>query len=167
MTAVLENTILPIDIRKTDAVAGFAEKVFIEVAVSKILRKILRMEDRGILHLTAVHYISQPIMGGFIAPLGKPRPTKDSTYTQALIDGAKGVPAVWFAQYVVNTSLRGLHVPGLSMKEAFITAAAKALSRPLMKYITPKLGSTIDRQYQVADFIVQRQADRSRLKMKE
>ena len=93
-------------------------------------------------------------MGGFIAPLGRALPTKDTTYTQALIDGAKGVPAVWFAQYVVNTSLRGLHVPGISMKEAFITAAAKALSRPLMKFITPKLGATIDRQYQVADFIV-------------
>ena len=165
MTAVLENTILPVDVRKVDAVAGFAEKVFVEVAVSKLLRKILRMGDKGILHLTAVHYISQPVMGGFIAPLGKVNPTKNVTYQQALIDGAKGVPAVWFAQYVVNTSLRGLHVPGISMKEAFITAAAKALSRPLMKFITPKLGATIDRQYQVADFIVQRQSDRSKLKM--
>ena len=46
MTAVLENTILPVDVRKVDAVAGFAEKVFVEVAVSKVLRKILRMETR-------------------------------------------------------------------------------------------------------------------------
>ena len=165
MAAVLENTILPVDLRKIDAVAGFAEKVFVEVAVSKVLRKILRMGDKGILHLSAVHYLSQPVMGGFIAPLGATRKTSDATYTETLIDGAKGVPAVWFAQYVVNTSLRGLHVPGISMKEAFITAAAKALSRPLMKFITPKLGNTIDRQFNVADAVVRRQQVVSSLKM--
>ena len=56
MTAVLENTILPIDVRKVDAVAGFAEKVFVEVAVSKVLRKILRMGDKGILDCSALHF---------------------------------------------------------------------------------------------------------------
>ena len=165
MTAVLENTILPVDVRKVDAVAGFAEKVFVEVAVSKVLRKILRMGDKGILHLTAVHYISQPVMGGFIAPFGKAQATKGATYQQALIDGLKGVPAVFFAQYVVNTSLKGLHVPGISIKESFITAAAKALTRPLMKFLIPYLGVSIDRQFNVADAIVRRQSDRSRLQM--
>ena len=164
MTAVLENTVLPIDIRKTSGALGFAEKVFVEVVVSKILRKALRMEDRSVFQLAAVHYVSQPVMGGFIAPLGDVTTIQGSSYQQALMDGAKGVPAVFFAQYVVNTSFQGVHVPKISIKDAFITAAAKALSRPLMKFAVPKLGTDIQEHFVVSDQLVGRQVAMSNLK---
>lgn len=153
MVSVLENTVLPMDFRKMESSMGFAEKVFVEVAVSKVLRKILRMEDKGIFYLTAVHYLSQPVMGGFSAVFGPIHPIGSATVTEALIDGAKGVPAVFFAQYVVNTSLKGLHVPGISLKDAFITAASKAFTRPLMQFLVPKLGVAINKQFQAADHV--------------
>ena len=48
-----------------------SQKVFVEVAVSKVLRKILRVADKGILYLTAVHYMSQPLIGGFGKAFGE------------------------------------------------------------------------------------------------
>ena len=160
----LKNSILPVDVRKMESSFGFAEKVFVEVAVSKILRKVLKMENRGILHLTAVHYASMPLMGGVMAPFGAPKNTKASSYTQTLIDGLKGAPAVFLAQYIVNTGVSGIHVPKLNMSDAVITAVAKAITRPLMKFLTTSLGTDIDQHFQTAEALIRRQAQVSNLK---
>ena len=104
-------------------------------------------------------------MGGFIAPLGDVKTIQNSTYTQAVTDGFKGVPAVFFAQYVVNTSFEGIHVPKISIKDAFITAASKAITRPLMKFAVPKLGTDIQEHYVTAEQLVGRQVAMSNLKM--
>ena len=47
-------------------------------------------------------------------------------------DGAKGIPAVFAAQYVVNTALKGMHAPSIKFKEVLTTAASKILSRLLL-----------------------------------
>ena len=162
MAGVLENTIAPVDVRKSEVAIGFAEKVFVEVAVSKVLRKILRVADKGILYLTAVHYMSQPLIGGFGKAFGEVTPFgQGPTYMQAVKDGAKGIPAVFFAQYVVNVSLKGLHVPGISVKDMFITAAAKTLTRPLMAFLGPQLGTQIKASMDIADEFVVGQARQS------
>ena len=162
----IKNLLLPVDVRKSGASLGFAEKVFLEVLMSKLFRVILGIRDRGILELTAVHYISQPIMGGFMAPFSQPNRIDHETYVQALQDGAMGVPAVFLAQYIVNTSFRGLHIPGISMKDAFVTAASKVITRPVAKFVIPRLGQDVFEQFQTADEMVRRQAQMSNIKRK-
>lgn len=161
----LKNAILPVDVRKMESTLGFAEKVFVEVAVSKILRKILRMDNKGILHLAAIHYASMPLMGGLMAPFGAPNKiTKAATYGEAFTDGIKGVPAVYLAQYIVNTGVSGLHTPKFSISDAGITAVAKAITRPLMKFLTQYLGTDIDQHFQTAEALIRRQVQVSNLK---
>ena len=134
--------------------------------MSKLIRVILGMRDKGILELAAVHYISQPIMGGFMAPFSEPKRLDQESYVQTLQDGAMGVPAVFMAQYIVNTSFRGLHIPGINMKEAFVTAASKTLTRPIAKFVVPRLGTAVFEQFQIADEIVRRQAQMSNISRK-
>ena len=42
------------------------------------------------------------------------------------------VPAVWAAEYIVNTSTVGFHVPKPVIRDALITAASKMLTKPLI-----------------------------------
>ena len=45
---------------------------------------------------------------------------------------AASVPAVWLAEYVVQTSGVGFHVPKPNIRDALMTAAAKMLTKPLI-----------------------------------
>ena len=63
---VLNNAILPFDVRKYDLVAGSAQLVAVEVVVSKVIRKILGMGGRGFTELAAIHAISLPFLGGAV-----------------------------------------------------------------------------------------------------
>ena len=46
--------------------------------------------------------------------------------------GAKGIPAVLLAQYLVNTFTTGFHVPWFNFKDLLITAACKAITTPML-----------------------------------
>jgi len=131
-------------IASTQIFAGNAQLVAAEVIVSKLLRKILGMSNRSFAYLTAVHAASLPLIGGMQAPFSKPvgygpsffgSASKKGT-TDSNLDIIKGaaasVPAVWAAEYVVQTSGVGFHVPKPSIRDALMTAASKMLTRPLI-----------------------------------
>ena len=65
---VISNSVAPVDIRKPYQAYGTAQLVAVEVLVSKIIRSILKMENRGIAELAFVHLLSIPFMGGIGAP---------------------------------------------------------------------------------------------------
>jgi hypothetical protein len=126
---VANNAIAPF--AGTERAAGNAQRLVLEVLVSKILRKVLRMQDRSFMYLAAVHGLSFPLLGGFQAVLSNPTNYQDSNLTQ-IQAAAATVPAVYASEYVVNTSSIGFHVPRPNLRDALVTAAAKTLTRPLI-----------------------------------
>ena len=132
-TNVLETAAIPIDLRKSEVVFGAAEYVFFEVFTHWMLMYFFRFEKRSFMELAAIHTVSLPFIGGlgafveFPHEMGYEAPWGDIVY-----DGAKGIPAVFAAQYLVNTALKGLHAPSIKFKEVLTTAASKVLSRVLV-----------------------------------
>jgi len=128
----------------TRIVAGNAQLVVAEVIVSKLLRKILGMSNRSFGYLAAVHTASLPLIGGMQAPFSRPvgygatvfKSASPSTTVGTNLDILKGaaasVPAVWAAEYIVNTTGAGFHIPKPSIRDALMTAASKMLTRPLI-----------------------------------
>ena len=164
---VLSNAIAPVDIRKGKQVVGAVEYVALEVAVSKIVRVMLKMEHRGILELAWIHALSIPFMGGLGAPFGKNKSLLDTTdtggYTAAFKDGAKGIPAVLAAQWVIATAYKGFHFPWFTMKDLLITAGSKTITRPIAYSIVQSLPKDMEDGFLVLDALVQRQVDNSNL----
>ena len=130
---IVETAFTPIDLRSSSVVFGAAEYVFFEVFTSWMIRYVFGFEKRPLTKLLAIHAISIPLIGGASGfmdnnhTLGYEAPWGDIVY-----DGGKGVPAVFVAQYLVNTSLVGFHAPSVAFKEVLITIAAKVLSRVLI-----------------------------------
>ena len=137
---VTANMFAPVDVRNTTLVGGTVGYVSVEVLVSYILRRVFKIEQRGFVELSAIHTLSIPFIGGLSAfadpnhQLGLEAP-----FGAQFMDGAKGIPAVFAAQYVVNTFMDGLHMPRLNFKDILITASAKILSRPLMSVLYPQV----------------------------
>ena len=132
-TNVLETAAIPIDLRKSEVVFGAAEYVFFEVFTHWMLMYFFKFEKRSFVELAAIHTVSLPFIGGlgafveFPHEMGYEAPWGDIVY-----DGAKGIPAVFAAQYLANTALKGLHAPSIKFKEVLTTAASKVLSRVLV-----------------------------------
>ena len=165
---VVSNAIAPIDFRKTGQLVGTVEYIAAEVAVSKVIRSVLRMENKGIVELAFVHLLSIPFLGGLAAPFPTQANIQDQNqgYGKALADGAKGIPAVLVAQWIIATSNKGFHFPWFSMKDLMITAGSKALTRPLIFAIVNKIGDMGAEGFQVMDALVQRQIQASNLQTK-
>ena len=163
---VFNNAILPFDVRKYDLVLGSAQLVVIEVIVSKLIRKILGMGGRGFAELAAVHAVSLPFLGGFSGFFEGNNQVGGSSQMNAFQDGAKGVPAVFMAQYVVNVAAKGIHVPKFSFKEMLVTAASKTLSRPLIVLMYPKLHKALQNNFRQVNRMEQLQNANSNLKPK-
>ena len=161
---VFNNAILPFDVRKYDLVAGSAQLVAIEVIVSKLIRKILGMGGRGFAELATVHAVSLPFLGGFSGFFEGNNQVSGSSQMNAFQDGAKGVPAVFMAQYVVNVAAKGIHVPKFSFKEMLVTAASKTLSRPLIVLMYPKLHRALQTNFRQVNRMEQLQNANSNLK---
>ena len=135
---ILKNAVLPFNPMQAYLAGGAVEYVAVEVLVSKFLRKMLRFEDRGFLELAYIHALSLPFLGGASSFVEAPGSYTDD-YVKQFTDGAKGVPAVLIAQWIVATCSRGFHIPSISIKDVFITAAAKSLSKPLLKIVFKNL----------------------------
>ena len=164
---VWNNSIAPYDPRKSQLVMGNVQLVAVEVTVSKILRKILRMADESIFRLTLIHAASLPLLGGasgFFAPNRRLRDA-NATYAEQFADGAKGIPAVFIGQYVINTAFQGFHMPKISMQDMLITAASKVLSRPLLAAVYPKLHKQLADNFDVTDSMIENQVATSNLRM--
>ena len=164
---VWNNSIAPYDPRKSQLVMGNAQLIAVEVTVSKILRKILRMADESIFRLTLIHAASLPLLGGaggYFAPAKRLGDT-NATYAEQFADGAKGIPAVFIGQYVINTAFQGFHMPKISIQDMLITAASKVLSRPLLAAIYPKLHKQLADNFDVTDSMIENQVATSNLRM--
>ena len=161
---VFFNAILPFDLRRTGLVIGNAQLIAIEVVVAKLLRKILGMGDRGVLQLAAIHAISLPFLGGVGGFFQAAGGLAGERVMESVQNSVKTVPAVWLAQYIVNTGLQGFHMPKITFKDALVTAASKAISRPLIVLLYPNLHTTLQKNFDLWNAMEQQQNAASNLK---
>ena len=142
------NAILPFDPRRYQLVVGSAEYIAIEVIISKLIRMLLGARRKGWIELASVHAVSLTYMGGAQGFMNPPGELEGDLVSQ-LRDGAKGIPAVFLAQYTIDTCSRGFHVPmrGWSINDILISAASKALTRPIFSllypYVKPVVGTPL------------------------
>ena len=133
MSHVIKNALLPLS--SGAMVKGSLTYVALEVAVSKLLRRISGSVDKPILQLAVIHTISLGLMGGVGASMSIDNrgviPYGQKGIKQHLKQGMKGVPALFLANYIYNTFFYGFLFGGFSMRDAMITAAAKILTRPI------------------------------------
>ncbi len=136
---VFKNAILPLS--SGPMVKGSLTYVALEVAVSKLLRRISGSADKPILQLAVVHTMSLALMGGVGASMTNvgetlvPYGTKGMK--QHVKQGMKGVPALFIANYIYNTFFYGFLMGGFSGRDLMITAAAKILTRPIAAKLYP------------------------------
>ena len=137
---VFMNAILPVKGGKL--IKGSLIYIALEVAVSKLLRKISKADNKSVPELAFAHLMSLALMGGVsasmtqfeedIVPYGK------KGMKAHIKQGLKGVPALYLAQYICYTFYHGFYTGTFSMREAMITMAAKVLTRPIASKIYPK-----------------------------
>jgi hypothetical protein len=173
-TNVLSNVIVPFDPRRTKLLLGSLEYIAAEVVVAKVCRKIIKADNKGWAELAYVHALSLPFMGGAAALFegnndyeGKDKEGKDIGFGSHLMDGAKGIPAVLIAQYILESFTKGFHAPWFNLKDLLITAATKALTRPIVGFIFTYLPEDAQTNLRVLDVLVQRQREKSTLKSKD
>ena len=165
------NIILPFDPRRTRLLLGTLEYVAAEVIVAKIVRKLLRADNKGWLELGYIHALSMPFLGGaaaFVAPTSNYLGTSERGQAVGVVDnvtdGAKGIPAVLIAQYIIQSFSKGFHVPWFNLKDLFITCGAKALTRPLVGFVYKYLPDNMATNLAVVDNLIRRQRNASSLK---
>ena len=170
-TNVVTNVITPFDPRRTALLLGSLEYIAAEVVVAKVLRKIIRADNKGWLELAYVHALSLPFMGGTAAffnenagYVGTDADGVPVTFTTHLMDGAKGIPAVLVAQYIIASISKGFHAPWFNMKDLLITAGSKALTRPIIGFIFKYLPQESVDNLNVIEHLVRLQRNASSLK---
>ena len=168
-TNILLNAVVPFDPRKTKLLMGSLEYIAAEVVVAKVVRKIIKADTVGWAQLAYVHAISLPFMGGAAAFFdqnidyqGTDDKGKKIGFGQQFMDGAKGIPAVLLAQWIVASFTKGFHAPWFNMKDLFITAAAKAVTAPLLWTIHDYMPFIVQNGLQSNDILHEYQANRSR-----
>jgi hypothetical protein len=167
-----KNSVAPVNVTQKgggDRVIGNVQIVALEVAVSKLLRWALRMAPRGILDLAFIHTVSLGFMGGFAGPFNRSQPIDGNVKaTDALGDGLKMVPAVFAAQYVASVASQGLNMgfKQISVKDLLITAASKAVTRPMWNLIYKSLPQKMADGIDAHDYMMERQRNASRLRSK-
>ena len=158
------NAILPFDPRKMKLILGSAEYIALEVFVSAVVRKIMKA-PKGYMELVAIHALSLPLMGGAVGFVGNNRDMRGGAkWGDLFMDGAKGVPAVLLAQWVLNTFYSGFAFPWFNMKDLLITAGAKIITRPLTSMIIDYLPADFQDGLDLLNGIVTRQSDASTLR---
>jgi len=138
--------------------------IAMEVAVSKLIRRFVGT-NTGWLELIQIHGLSLPFIGPLMqffdppmkhqAFVGKKASTDKEKYafTDQLMDGAKGIPAVLFAEYVLETFRRGFHMPKLAMKDIMVTGFAKTATRPITVAVFPYLPADFRATYLVMEAV--------------
>ncbi len=144
---VFKNAIRPVS--SGGAIKGSLVYVALEVAVSKLLRTIMGADTKSAMELATVHTISLGLMGGLSATMNNPN--EGVTHSRHITQGAKGIPALFLAQYIYQTFFNGFSMSFWSMKDALIMVAAKILTRPIgskLLYNNVKFAqNALDNQY--------------------
>ena len=169
---IMTNVVLPFDPRRTKLLLGSLEYIAFEVLIAKMLRKLIRADTLGWAELAYIHALSLPFMGGaagFFNPQdgydgNRTSDSKPVAFTDQLMDGGKGIPAVLLAQWILNSFSKGFHVPWFNMKDLLITAATKTLTRPIVGFVYAYLPEAARENLMVVDELVRRQQYFSTLK---
>ena len=169
---ILSNTVLPFDPRRTKLLLGSLEYIAFEVVVGKMVRKLMKADNIGWARLAYIHALSLPFMGGAAGFFDEQQTydgvrTSDSkpiAFTDHLTDGAKGIPAVLLAQWILDSFAKGFHAPWFNMKDLLITAGTKALTRPIIGFIFTYLPDAAQENLLVVDEMIRRQRYFSTLK---
>ena len=163
-TNIASNAIMPWDPRRFQLAIGSAEYVAWEVIVTMLLRQALGYSKKSIFELAQVHAVSLTFMGGAQGFIAAPSGFDASLFEQ-LKDGAKGIPAVLLAKYSVDTCYKGFHVPfkGWTMSDIVMSAASKAISRPLFSLLYPYIKGPITQPMEVVNELVRHQVTKSTL----
>jgi hypothetical protein len=167
---ILSNIVVPFDPRKTKLLMGSLEYIAAEVVVAKIIRKIIKQDNVGWLHLAYVHAISLPFMGG-AAGFFEGTKAYDAVdakgkklgFGQQFQDGAKGIPAVLLAAWIVASFTKGFHAPWFQMKDLLITCGTKAITRPVVGFLFEYLPDDAQLNLRVLDQLVEMQRVKSTL----
>ena len=179
LTDGFNNSILPYDIRVNasgssgfgipsgNVAAGSVQIVLLEVLMSKLIRMALRMHPISFGKLVIIHAISLPLTGGIVGFAAPQTKLADGpAYSAAFVDGVKGVPSVFLAQYITNTALQGLHAPKLKITDILITASSRILTRPLLRLLYQYMPNAIQSNFDANDDLVEAQNLASRFKRK-
>ena len=152
------NAVLPFDPRKMKLLMGSAEYVAIEVLVSALIRFMMKA-PKGWTELVFIHALSMPFMGGAVGFLDTNRALDKNpkVWSELFMDGAKGIPAVLLAEWVLNTFYKGFHFPWFNMKDLLITAGAKTISRPITAFVLEYLPDNMQDSYVVCQQMIDNQ----------
>jgi hypothetical protein len=165
----IQNHIAPF----THGISAPITYIALEVLVSKLIRRFVGT-NLGWMELLQIHTLSLPfigpLMGWFDPPIKhqafvKKKATTEAdkyAFTDQLMDGAKGIPAVLFAEYILETFRRGFHYPKMRFKDIAVTAVAKTATRPLTVAIFPYLPADNRASYLVLEAIFAKLAVTSR-----
>ena len=175
---VFWNAIQPYNFNYDYQLAGAATVIASEVLVGYVIRKIMKA-PKPVLEMAYIHALSLPFLGGLAGYQEEPpfRTTKPSGakgtkdvvqgYGHQLFAGAKGIPAVILAQYIVASFTTGFHVPWFNMKDILITCAAKAVTAPLLFALSESLPESLADGLDVMQQLVELQAASSTLNSKD
>ena len=166
-TNIFQNAILPVDPRKMKVLMGSAQYIAVEVLVSQLVRRIMKAPQSWT-DTILVHTLSMPFMGGAagFADNNKDIEADPAVYGDLFTDGAKGIPAVLLAQWVLHTFYKGFHVPWFNMKDLLITAGSKTITRPLTAIILPYLPEDMQDNYELIHRVIEKQSIASNLRSK-
>ena len=165
MSSVLSNLFGAFDfLDKPDLAFGVAQYVVLEVLVSRIFRFLLK-EPAPWATDFFVHVISIPFLGGLSAWTEESEVFEDSDFLTLLVDGAKGIPAVFVAQYVLQSFSIGPSLPQFHLKDVLITSASKAITRPIAGFLYKNVfGEQLREMWDDVDMLIAYQQDRSSVK---
>ena len=174
---VFWNAIQPYNFNYDNQLAGAATIVASEVLVGWVIRKIMKA-PKPVLEMAYIHALSLPFLGGLAGyqedpslrtsfPSGAKKGETTQGYGHQLAAGAKGIPAVILAQYIVASFTRGFHVPWFNMKDILITCAAKAVTAPLLFALSESLPESLADGLDVMQQLVELQAASSTLNSKD
>jgi len=172
---ILSNVVLPFDFRRTKLLLGSLEYIAFEVLVAKMLRKLIKADNVGWAKLAYIHALSLPFMGGAAGFFNeqdgytgvRKEDQKTVAFTDHLMDGAKGIPAVLLAQWILDSFSKGFHAPWFNMKDLLITAGTKAITRPVIGFIFTYLPEAAQDNLLVVDELIKRQQFFSTLRTKK
>ena len=165
---VFWNAIQPYNFNYDNQLAGAATVVASEVLVGWVIRKVMKA-PKPVLEMAYIHALSLPFLGGLSGyqeepsfrtsiPSGAKKGETTQGYGHQLAAGAKGIPAVILAQYIVASFTRGFHVPWFNLKDILITAAAKAVTAPLLFALSESMPESLADGLEVMQQLVELQA---------
>ena len=170
-TNIVSNVVLPFDPRRTKLLLGSLEYIAFEVVVAKLIRKLIKADNYGWMKLAYIHALSLPFMGGaagFFKPqqeyVGRRSTDQEAiTFADQLMDGAKGIPAVLLAQWILESFTKGFHLPWFNLKDLLIIAGTKTITRPLIGFIYTYLPKAAQDNLRVVDELIRHQRGLSTL----